>query len=481
MYLTHFGLNEAPFRITPATGYFFAGAQRGDTLDAVEHALKHDEGIIKITGEVGAGKTMLLRMLLDRLPQTSVPIWLSNPSLVPGELLQSIAFQLGAERNDACPLLDTISDRLLALWGQGRRAVALIDEAHAMPQASLEQVRLLANLETPEHKLLQIVLFGQSELEKMLATYAMRPMRDRITHHFELAPLSHREVAAYIEHRLTQAGYQGDTLFTRAATYALAYSSAGLTRRINILADKALLAAYAAGERQVGLKHVRLAARDAQLRDPLRPLNYLLPGIGIAGIAGAIALQPQPTPLAPPPQRPAAASVATPVPEQSVDPPAPSKLAQSEEHPAAHEPPEAPPLGRFVTERLHQSREWLANADGAHWYVQLGTAEPDHMANLERQLKRLDTIESGQAFRIYAVPGLPPGRLLLIWGDFASAAEARQALAKLPEWARNDRPYVRGISSIKPLAHTNPGADSSRNSVKMRPPATPVQETNRTL
>jgi type II secretory pathway predicted ATPase ExeA len=497
MYLQHFGLDEAPFRITPATGYFFAGAQRGDTLAALEHALNHDEGIVKITGEVGSGKTMLLRMLLDRLPATTVPVWLSNPSLDPEDLLRTIAFQLGAEVGDARPLLDAVSDRLIALWSQGRRAVALIDEAHAMPTDSLEQVRLLSNLETPEHKLLQIVLFGQPELDEALAERTTRPILDRITHHFELAPLDRAEVAAYVEHRLARAGYRGRELFTGPAIRALTHSSEGLTRRINILADKAMLAAFATGARYVGLKHVRLAARDARLRDPLRPLVALGACIAVAGIAGAagavlwersqavpqpLAHTVQPAPavaasVAPAAVAPAASAVAASPAAVAPDAgPAPSPVASAV---PAGDAPFASQLGGFLADRLMRSQAWLASADGKRWCVQVGGASPEHADQLERLVRRLDELDSPQPFHLYAAPGAPIGRIGVVWGEFGSAAEAQKELANLPEWVRRDGAYVRSIASLRPRPpHKGRRAGDTANSVKMLAPTSTAQETD---
>lgn len=190
MYLEHFGLREAPFRITPHTEFFFAGANRGATLEALVYAITAGEGLVKVTGEVGTGKTMLCRVLMERLPETVETIYLAVPSLTRDEMLIAIASELGIATQGASTtqLLRGLQDRLIALHAEGRQVVALIDEAHAMPLATLEEIRLLSNLETGKEKLLQIVLFGQPELDEHLNLPHMRQLKERITHAFNLAP-----------------------------------------------------------------------------------------------------------------------------------------------------------------------------------------------------------------------------------------------------------------------------------------------------
>ena len=183
MYLDHFGLSEPPFRITPHTDFFFSGANRGATLEALLYAITHDEGIVKVTGEVGAGKTMLCRVLIERLPAGVETVYLSNPSLAREEILQAILddlkFSAGNEQRPN-QLLRTLQEHLIQVYGDGRRVVLLIDEAHAMPAETLEQIRLLSNLESNRHKLLQIALFGQQELDEQLGTALLRPLRDGV-------------------------------------------------------------------------------------------------------------------------------------------------------------------------------------------------------------------------------------------------------------------------------------------------------------
>ena len=167
LYLEHFGMREPPFRITPHTDFFFTGANRGPTLDALIYAITQDEGIVKVTGEVGSGKTMLCRMLLERLPPHVETLYLANPSLSRQEILGAIADELGIPTDGKAThsLTRALQDALITRYAEGKRVVLLIDEAHAMPAESLEEIRLLSNLESKATKLLQIALFAQPELD----------------------------------------------------------------------------------------------------------------------------------------------------------------------------------------------------------------------------------------------------------------------------------------------------------------------------
>ncbi|HEX7607637.1 MAG TPA: AAA family ATPase, partial [Usitatibacter sp.] len=267
MYLEHFGLREAPFRITPHTEFFFSGANRGATLEALLYAITAGEGMVKVTGEVGSGKTMLCRVLMERLPETVETIYLAVPSLSRDEMLAAIANDLGIDTTGAntTRLIRSLQDKLIDIHSAGRQVVALIDEAHAMPLATLEEIRLLSNLETGTEKLLQIVLFGQPELDAHLALEHMRQLKERITHSFTLAPLPPREVKDYLNFRLRAAGYHGPDLFGPEVLRIINEASEGLTRRINIYADKTLLAAFAAGTHSVTADHARAAVTDTQI------------------------------------------------------------------------------------------------------------------------------------------------------------------------------------------------------------------------
>ncbi|HMX15216.1 MAG TPA: AAA family ATPase [Rhodocyclaceae bacterium] len=290
MYLRHFGLGEAPFRITPHTDFFFSGANRGATLEALIYAITHDEGIVKVSGEVGSGKTMLCRVLMERLPEKVVTIYLANPSLSRDDILYALADELEipvADSARATLLLRALQERLIELYSAGRQVVVLIDEAHAMPPETLEEIRLLSNLESNRHKLLQLVLFGQTELNEILARPEMRQLKDRITHNFTLEPLVREDIASYLAFRMRAAGYRGPDVFGLAAVRLIDKASSGLTRRINILADKSLLAVFAEGGYQVLPRHVKAAVRDSEF--PLPRNSARLAGVG-AAMAAAVAL-----------------------------------------------------------------------------------------------------------------------------------------------------------------------------------------------
>ena len=266
MYLEHFGLEESPFRITPHTEFFFSGAHRGETLEALLYAISHDEGIVKVTGEVGSGKTMLCRMLIERLPSNVETVFLANPSFSRDEILLALLDDLNCpfEKDQRSSLvIKVLQAHLIERYADSKRVVLLIDEAHAMPEETLDEIRLLSNLESNKHKLLQIVLFGQQELDDNLRTTLLRPLRERITHSFLLEPLVHADVGQYLMFRMRQAGYRGPDLFDRDALKLIAKSSQGLTRRLNILADKCLLAAFAEGEFGITRKHALAAIRDS--------------------------------------------------------------------------------------------------------------------------------------------------------------------------------------------------------------------------
>jgi len=268
MYQSHFGLRESPFGITPNPAFFYAGNTRGEILQALLYAVCHGEGIVKVTGEVGAGKTMLCRMLERQLPPHVDVIYLVNPNLDPQEVQYAIAAELGIDGHGL--RVDQVQRRLqadlIARHGQGRQVVLLVEEAHAMPLDTLEAIRLLTNLETARSKLLQIVLFGQPELDQHLALASMRQLKERITHSFEVPALAPALIGEFLEFRLRAAGHDGPSVFSPAAAKLIAERSEGIVRRINILADKALLAAYAADASVVSAHHARQAIRESAFR-----------------------------------------------------------------------------------------------------------------------------------------------------------------------------------------------------------------------
>lgn len=265
MYLAHFGLNELPFGLTPDTAFAFSTRAHQEALNTLHIAADSGEGFIKITGEVGTGKTLLCRRFLATLPGDHVSCYLPNPQHTPRTLLLALAEELGETLPAASTeftLLKRINDTLLRLAAQDRRVVVCVDEAQALKQASLETLRLLSNLETEKRKLMQVVLFGQPELDDKLAMPNLRQLRQRISFHYRLGTLSRDELRLYLDHRLRVAGYRGSDVFTRGAVAVLHRASGGTPRLVNILAHKSLLAVFGAGAARVEARHVRDAARD---------------------------------------------------------------------------------------------------------------------------------------------------------------------------------------------------------------------------
>jgi len=299
LYLRHFGLNEAPFSLTPDTGYYFGHNAHQEALNMLLVALRSGEGFIKVTGEVGTGKTLLCRKLINQLGEPFTIAFIPNPMLNANGLRAALADELGidAPRNlGQHRLLARINERLIELAAEGRQVVVCIDEAQTMPEETLEALRLLTNLETEKRKLLQVVLFGQPELDEVLARRAVRPLRQRITFSHRLEPLDPRAVGQYLEHRLRVAGLQGPDPFEPAAARAIARASGGIPRRINILAHKAMLAAYGLGERSIGKRHVRMAVKDTEEVTASRRwrLWWPFPALAVLLLAGWIVWQGMP-------------------------------------------------------------------------------------------------------------------------------------------------------------------------------------------
>ena len=267
MYTQFFSLKQPPFRITPDTHLFYSGAKRGAILDALVYAIMSGEGIIKVVGEVGSGKTMFCRMLETRLPRHIKIVYIANPSLSPENILQAIAYELQIDLDanaNKLEVMQRLHDYLLKQYAENQQTVVFVEEAQGMPLATLEEIRLLSNLETEESKLLQLVMFGQPELDQNLATPSIRQLKERITHNFELEPLQTSEVLEYINFRMWVSGFHGSDLFNQKVAKKITHYSKGLIRRINILSDKTLLAAYADGTRTITTKHVVTAAQDSQ-------------------------------------------------------------------------------------------------------------------------------------------------------------------------------------------------------------------------
>jgi len=267
LYLSHFGLKEPPFSITPDTSFYFATKSYQEGLNTLLYAIHAREGFIKITGEVGTGKTLLCRKLIASLDQTFKVAYVPNPYLEPQSLLLVIAEELGItlpEEMTQHGLLKAITRDLLNFARNGFKVVICLDEAQAMPIETLEALRLLSNLETEKRKLLQVVIFGQPELEEKLNHESIRQLKQRISFNHHLDQLTFDEMTHYVNHRLMVAGHQGGRVFSSAALYMMFIKSQGVARLVNILANKALLSAYGKGKKQVGVGEVLAAVSDTE-------------------------------------------------------------------------------------------------------------------------------------------------------------------------------------------------------------------------
>ncbi|MBU1222546.1 MAG: AAA family ATPase [Gammaproteobacteria bacterium] len=424
MYLDYFGLKEAPFRITPNTEYWYAGGQRGEMLAALLYAIGQGEGIIKVVGEVGSGKTMLCRKLVAQLPGSVDSVYLGNPSLSPDDMLAAILADLGVEAPESGrqARLAQLNTTLLARHQAGRRVVVFVEEAQGIALDNLEFLRLLTNLETATDKLLQIVLFGQPELDAQLADPRIRQLKDRITLSLNLSPLAETEVAAYLRARLAVAGYRGPDLFPPSLVARMTRLSGGLSRRINVLADKTLLAAYAGQTHTLTAAHLEAAANDADMQ-PLsgqaaaRPAlrRWAWPGLGLTaalGLLAFVAWQPLPS--------------ATPV-----------KAAVS------HAPP-APPAPD-VTDLARQTQRWLAAAAPDTHVIQVASAkEADKAAVL------LGSLNAATPQPVRVLHGLSQGSpaWMILAGEFPDREAAMAALRTLPTMPASD-PFLRTVGKMR--------------------------------
>ncbi|MEK6663712.1 MAG: AAA family ATPase [Pseudomonadota bacterium] len=437
MYYEHFGLSQPPFKITPNTAFFFPGGNRGPILDALVYAITQGEGIIKVTGEVGSGKTMLCRMLEASLPDTVETIYLANPSVEPGEILHAIAFDMhldipkDASRQQVMQLLQAY---LVQRHAEGKQVVIFVEEAQATPIATLEEIRLLSNLETQHHKLLQIVLFGQPELDEILAEPAIRQLKERITHSFRLDPFNTTDIRAYLDFRMRQAGYKGPDVFSVGAVREIARASIGLTRRVNIIADKALLAAYTEQKHDISARHVFAAAQDSEFTDivprKLWGLGLAAIGLLLLGIGIGIALPPlfKSSTVPPPAPAPAAAMPATP----ALQPTAIAEQAKD-----------------IVDTRLAATEQWLANTppESVGIHVQLlGAGDRKRLENYLAELGK--SVDIAQVFVYRTKAGGKPA-YSVIYGSYPNRTAANAALAQLPAKLQAQRPYLRTVQGMR--------------------------------
>lgn len=267
MYLYHYGIKEFPFNLTPNTSYFFGLPSHKEALDVLLTALKTGEGFIKVTGEVGTGKTLICRKLLNELPDHFVAAYIPNPYLSPTELRRSVASELNVsltDHSDQQEFTQRIQQKLIHIHQQNKAVVLIIDEAQALPVESIEALRLMTNLETETRKLLQVVLFGQPELDTKLALPELRQLKQRITFSYTLKLMNVDQLYQYVRHRMTVAGFRGTELFNHHCCKLLFKASKGTPRIVNVLCHKALMLAYGEGKQGIENRHVKLAIKDTE-------------------------------------------------------------------------------------------------------------------------------------------------------------------------------------------------------------------------
>jgi general secretion pathway protein A len=290
MYTSFFGLNEKPFAITPDPRYLFMSERHGEALAHLVYGVTESGGFMQLTGEVGTGKTTLVRTLLqNKLPNNADVAVVLNPRLSVIEFLETICEELGIlapeNRGSVKALVDSLNHQLLRAHAEGRRVILVVDEAQNLSRDVLEQVRLLTNLETAKQKLLQIILIGQPELRDLLAREDLRQLAQRITGRYHLEPLSREETAQYIEHRLRVAGALGE-IFDSSAKREVFRLTSGVPRLINVICDRALLGAYSKETRRVSRRLVRSAAAEIKGIPYTTPLlRWAIPVVGAVAIA----------------------------------------------------------------------------------------------------------------------------------------------------------------------------------------------------
>ena len=271
MYQQYFNMTEMPFALLPDTSFFYESDSYKEALNVLLVAIRSGEGFVKVTGEVGTGKTMLCRKLLNCLDDGNyVSVYIPNPFLSPNQLRMALADELGVDYRDdisnditSYRLMSDITKKLMEHNNQGRKVVVCLDEVQAMPIETLEALRLFSNIETEKSKLMQTVLFGQPELDERLAQNCNRQLKQRISFSYKLEPVDRKSLTGYINHRLRIAGYHGGELFTSKAIDKIYKNSKGVPRIVNTLCNKTLILAFGQGKNNVVCKHVTQAINDA--------------------------------------------------------------------------------------------------------------------------------------------------------------------------------------------------------------------------
>jgi type II secretory pathway predicted ATPase ExeA/septal ring-binding cell division protein DamX len=457
-------------------------------LEALLYAIQSGEGILKVVGEVGSGKTMLCRMLEQRLPETVEVVYLANPKLTPHDILYAVAFELNLDVTQDTPrlvLMQKLQSHLLQQHAANRSVLVIIEEAQSMPLETLEEIRLFSNLETHQHKLMQIVLFGQPELDKNLQEKNIRQLKERITHSFYLNPLTPDEVSDYLRHRLQAAGCPAPQIFSKAAENLIAKASGGLTRRINILADKAMLAAYSESatatrprslgnqlEPTVTVQHVKAAIHDSDYT-PTRRISPLIAGftamlviIGILVWQLIIARSAQSStisstiPVANPALRisdSAAAenvnAAAVPVPEQTAiqkQPPAGAASPTSATD-SVNQPVDVGVLPGIVSARINEYQRLRQTGETGLYTVQVLYMNTDEIPFVESTLSLIDRSDLLDNTYVCLTQGQDRPLWRILFGQYATVQAARAAINRLPSELRVHQPFIQNVARLQCL------------------------------
>ena len=459
MYQEHFGLERPPFKITPDTSLFFEGSQRGAALDALVYAINSGEGIIKVVGEVGSGKTMLCRMLEVRLSSDIDVIYIANPSLSPDNILHVIAHELHLDISNEMSkvnVMQQIQAHLLKKHASNRQVVLFVEEAQSMPIETLEEIRLLSNLETDQNKLLQMVLFGQPELDEKLSAPHIRQLKERITHSFNLSPFPPDDTLQYLNFRLRAVGYKGPDVFNKKTAGAVKKYSDGLTRRINIIADKSLLAAFSEGSHTVTPSHIKTAAHDSEFKKlgGNKKTFYVVGGvllISVALITGFYLGRQDNTDAERVDNKVAVAG------EVSAGKGKQNIVLDTELHAAAtDEKDSADAVQRVLTaERINSTQQWLDIAADSNYSIQLFMARTSDADKVEAFLQSVP--ETLDFTKIYIYETVINGRAWysVLYNDFDTQDKAIETLDLLPPSLKASDPYLRRMSALKKDALRN--------------------------
>jgi type II secretory pathway predicted ATPase ExeA len=447
----------------------------------------HGEGIIKVTGEVGSGKTMLCRMLESLLPENVVVIYLVNPSLGREEVVYAIAGELGLATGGQRPdeVIRNLQSDLIAKHAAGKQVVLLIEEAQAMPLDTLEEIRLFSNLETSHHKLLQIVLFGQPELDANLRLPRMRQLKERITHSFKVPPMEPDLSPEFLMFRMRTAGYRGPDIFSAPAIKLISTVSEGIVRRISILADKSLLAAFADNTHAIEAKHVKAAIDDSEFADTAaakkrRKIAWAaLAVVGSAGIVAALAfawisfshqLKDH-----------ARANHATPAPVNSVASANSNTLASAPPAQAVQPAQStveqriaAPPAGQnksnngdallttqgsasnvtqsdgdILDKTLSDSKAWLASENPKHFSVQLALLDAANRSQITQYLKQVAAEIGNDPVHLYPTKVGGVARFGVLYGTYGTHDEAAKIRTEISHKPGRQPPQIRSIQGIR--------------------------------